>query len=627
MERDLDSWLRANGLERYAGTFRDNAIEIDLLVELTEADLEAMGMLLGHRKRFFRALAEGGAEPGSTSPGSSNTDAKTLMPGERREVSVLFADLAGFTALSARLGAEATHDFLQRFFAAADRVVESYGGAVDKHIGDNVMAVFGAPVAHGDDPEGIASGTVVASPTGSAAHTEYTVTGDAVNLASRLQELAKPGQTMISDSLRRSIGGLAEVAALGPTAIKGYGAPVPVWRLDGLATQDATAATPFIGRGSQLRQFEGIVAECRETGAGQTVLLRGPAGIGKTRLALELARLAGADGMAVHKTRVFDFGMRRGHGPVQHLIRAALGLADDAPEADCHAAVGEVEENHRVFINDLLDLEQPVELRSIYAAMDNATRERGKGEAFAALIADAAWRCPLMLLIEDLHWADAETLAYLARAAATVAETPALLVLTTRPEAELLDQSWLERLKGASLTTIDLGPLRASESERIARELLGRDSPLLQDLVKRAEGNPLFLEELLRNLREGGGAQVPGTIQSLVLARMDRLAATDKTALQAAAVIGQRFPLGLLRDLCGDPAYDCAALRRDNLVNPDGPDGPDGGDFLFAHALLRDGVYASLLGAQRRALHRRAAGWYAGVDLLLHAEHLEAGAR
>jgi class 3 adenylate cyclase len=201
MERDLDSWLRANGLERYAGTFRDNAIEIDLLVELTEADLEAMGMLLGHRKRFFRALAEGGAEPGSTSPGSSNTDAKTLMPGERREVSVLFADLAGFTALSARLGAEATHDFLQRFFAAADRVVESYGGAVDKHIGDNVMAVFGAPVAHGDDPErsaraaleihaalerladetglpvsahiGIASGTVVASPTGSAAHTEY----------------------------------------------------------------------------------------------------------------------------------------------------------------------------------------------------------------------------------------------------------------------------------------------------------------------------------------------------------------------------------------------------------------------------------------------------------------------
>ena len=158
MERDLDSWLRANGLERYAGTFRDNAIEIDLLAELTEADLEAMGMLLGHRKRFIRALAEGGSEPGSTSPGSStpgssNTDAKTLMPGERREVSVLFADLAGFTALSARLGAEATHDFLQRFFAAADRVVERYGGAVDKHIGDNVMAVFGAPVAHGDDPE------------------------------------------------------------------------------------------------------------------------------------------------------------------------------------------------------------------------------------------------------------------------------------------------------------------------------------------------------------------------------------------------------------------------------------------------------------------------------------------
>jgi class 3 adenylate cyclase/tetratricopeptide (TPR) repeat protein len=646
MERDVENWLRANGLERYVEVFRDNAIEIDLLGELTEADLDGMGVLLGHRKRFFKALAAGGVAAQTPREDAAKTPLPgTLHPGERREVSVLFADLAGFTALSAKLGAEATHEFLQRFFAAADRVVESYGGAVDKHIGDNVMAVFGAPVAHDDDPEraaraaldihsalaglaadtglplsahiGIANGTVVASPTGSDAHTEYTVTGDAVNLASRLQELAKPGQTVISDSLRRSIGGLAEAIALGPTAIKGYGAPVPVWRLDGLTAQDTAATTPFVGRGSQLRQFEGIVAECLETGTGQTVLLRGAAGIGKTRLGQELARLSEAGGMTVHKARVFDFGMGRGQGPVQLLIRAALGLAADASATDCHAAVDGVDESHRVFVNDLLDLEQPADLRSIYAAMDNATRERGKGEAFAALIAEAARRRPLMLLVEDLHWADAETLAYLARAAATVAEVPALLVLTTRPEADLLDDSLLDRLKGASLTTIDLGPLRAAEAERIARELLGQDSPLLQELVKRAEGNPLFLEELLRNLREGDGSQVPGTIQSLVLARMDRLASADKTALQAAAVIGQRFPLGLLRDLCGDPAYDCAALRRNHLVNPDGE------DFLFAHALLRDGVYNSLLGAQRRALHRRAADWYSGKDPVLHAEHLE----
>lgn len=149
MERELDTWLRAIGLVRYAETFRDNAIEFDLVAELTEADLEAMGVLLGHRKRFFKALAERDA----AAQAPRDAVPKTLLPGERREVSVLFADLAGFTALSAKLGAEATHDFLQRFFAAVDRVVESYGGTVDKHIGDNVMAVFGAPVAHDDDPE------------------------------------------------------------------------------------------------------------------------------------------------------------------------------------------------------------------------------------------------------------------------------------------------------------------------------------------------------------------------------------------------------------------------------------------------------------------------------------------
>jgi class 3 adenylate cyclase/tetratricopeptide (TPR) repeat protein len=645
MTQDLDNWLRANGLERYAEAFRDNAIEFDLLPDLTDADLEGMGVLLGHRKRFFKALAEGPAEEPARGAVS-----KMLLPGERREVSVLFADLSGFTALSAKLGAEATHDLLQRFFAAADQVVESYGGSVDKHMGDNVMAVFGAPIAHGNDPEraaraaldihhalaklaeetslplsasiGIANGTVVASPTGSEAHTEYTVTGDAVNLASRLQGLAEPGQTVISDGLHRSIGALAEADAMGPTQIKGLAEPVQVWRLNALAAQGTAKTTPFVGRGGQLRQFEGVVADCCETGSGQTVLLRGAAGMGKTRLAQEFIRLAKAAGMAVHLARIYDFGMARTEGPVQLLALSALNLARDAsPEARADVLRTEVErgldETHLIFLNDLLQLDQPAPLRSLYEAMDNAARERGKGEAFAALIAHVSQRRPLMLLVEDLHWADAETLSYLARAAAVASEAPVVLTVTARPEAELMDDIFHARLKGGALTTIDLGPLRTPEAERIARELLGQDSPLLQQLVKRAEGNPLFLEELLRNIRDGDGSQIPGTIQSLVLARMDRLPSGDRQALQAAAVIGQRFQLDLLRTLCGDAGYDCTELARNHLVISDGD------DFLFAHALLRDGVYASLLGPQRRDLHQRAAAWYAGADAILHAEHLD----
>ncbi len=228
---NVETWLRELGLEQYAKAFADNGVDLALLPELTNDDLKDLGVdRLADRKAILKAIA---AISECDSAPTLEPLSATAMAGERRQVSVLFADIAGYTKLSRQLGAEATHALLNRYFEVVDGIIESYGGSVDKHIGDNVMAVFGAPIAHDDDPLravraaldihermsaladevshplrahiGIASGQVVASGTGSQAHLEYTVTGDSVNLASRLQDKAQPGETLISDALYRVV--------------------------------------------------------------------------------------------------------------------------------------------------------------------------------------------------------------------------------------------------------------------------------------------------------------------------------------------------------------------------------------------------------------------------------------
>ncbi len=244
--------MRGLGLEEYAEAFAENGIDAALLPELTNEDLKDLGVArLADRKRLLKAIAgiSEGDGKGETQPSPS-----TPSEGERRQVTVLFADLSGFTQLSKELGAEETHVLLNRYFDAVDGIVEGYGGNIDKHMGDNVMAVFGAPVAHDDDPlravraaldihdrmatlsedvgyqlqahVGIASGQVVASGTGSDAHREYTVTGDSVNLASRLQDQAAPGDTLVSDALHHAVAAVVDCEPLGEVEVKGLDAPV-----------------------------------------------------------------------------------------------------------------------------------------------------------------------------------------------------------------------------------------------------------------------------------------------------------------------------------------------------------------------------------------------------------------
>ncbi len=647
---NVEAWLMGLGLEQYAEAFAENGVDLSLLPDLTNEDLKDLGVdRLVDRKTILKAVArtsESEDEPAAELP------AATTIAGERRQVTVLFADIAGYTKLSSELGAEETHTLLNHYFEAVDGIVDSYGGSIDKHIGDNVMAVFGAPVAHDDDPLravraavdiqqrmsdlsgevgralqvhiGIASGQVVASGTGSDGHREYTVTGDSVNLASRLQDKAEPGQTLIAEAVRRTVADYVECEALGDVVVKGLDEPVQVWRVEALrdVAEDATR-TAFVGRQAELRQFFGAVEACRETSHGEAIIVRGEAGIGKTRLVEEFTAAAVDKGFAIHRGLFLDFGVGKGQDAIRTIVRSLLGIPRGsgkvARQGAAEAALAErrLATDQRVFLNDLLDLPQPIEERAMYDAMDNATRNTGKRDVVAELIKAVSARAPILIIVEDAHWADPLMLTHLASMTATVADCPAMLVMTSRIEGDPLDQVWRSSTRGSPLMTIDLGPLREADAIVMAGAFIDATNQFAKSCIERAEGNPLFLEQLLRNAEEQGEEDMPASIQSLVLARMDRLSANDKRALQAASVIGQRFALDALRHVLDDADYACTGLIEHHLVRPEGD------DFLFAHALIQEGVYGSLLKATRHALHVRAAEGFANHDLVLRAQHLD----
>ena len=309
----VEQWLRNLGLAQYARAFAENDIDYDVLGGLTDADLKELGVAsLGHRKRLLTAISK--LQSASPPTASRAVDRKI---GERRQVTILFADLCGFTTLSRSLDPEEIRELIARFTALVDGIVVGYGGAVDKHIGDAVMALFGAPRAHDDDSLraaraaldvhaaldriseaslhplqahiGIASGEVVAGTLSRVDANDYTVLGDSVNLASRLVALAGAGETLLSEGVQRVLSDRALCEALGETDVKGFDAPVRIWRLVGLSTDAAPAhRSAFVGRVAELDQFKGILAATVARRGGQIVYVRGEAGIGKTRLVEEM---------------------------------------------------------------------------------------------------------------------------------------------------------------------------------------------------------------------------------------------------------------------------------------------------------------------------------------------------
>ncbi len=637
----IRAWLEAQGLAKHADLFEANDIGTDILTELEEADLKDLGLSLGDRKRVMAALRK--AQQDEATPAPSPRVAA------RRQVTVLFADLSGFTQLSNRLDAEEVHALLQRFFAEVDDAVRAYGGSIDKHIGDAVMAVFGAPVAHSDDPEravrcaldihqrlsvfeppqqshiGIASGQVVASETGSSAFTEYTVTGASVNLASRLQDQAKGGETLISDEVRRAIGGRLQSEAVGDLTVKGMEAPVTTWRVTGFsAGSSGENRQPFVGRERELANLEALLRVCRDRQKGQIAILRGEPGIGKSRLGDHLEEVAQNLGFAQHSALILDFGTDRGREALPALLRSLLSLDAASTAAVRDAAIvdalgrGLLAQEDRVHLYDLLDLPQPTELMGLNQAMDTRTRSRGQARTLANLALALASVQPLFLRIEDVHWAESELLSQLAILAAAGAEAAIFLLLSTRVEADPLDTAWQTSTGLMPVTALTLGPLPEAAAFSLARSYQIAEEGFARSCIERAAGNPLFLDQLLRMVGQSVEQGIPGSVQSIVQSRMDRLNTDERAALEAASVLGQRFAEPALAALLESNDARCQPLLAQGLIKPEG----DG--FLFTHALVRDGVYATLLQERRRSLHAKAAAWFHDRDASLHARHLGA---
>ena len=634
MSDDVKAWLEGLDLGKYHAVFAENEITLRELPDLEENDLVELGLPMGPRKRLMRAIAD-------------MTDEGETVEAARRQVTVLFADISGYTRLSSGLDAEETHALLNSFFTAVDAVVRNYGGTIDKHIGDAVMAVFGAPVAHTDDPEralraaldiheaaaaletpmkvhaGVASGQVVASVTGSDAHTEFTVTGDSVNLASRLTDQAKSGETFVSDSVQRALGERFEGDNLGERPVAGLPEPVTVWRLAGLAEAGMEMARQFVGRRKELSEFSGALENCLRTGKGETFIVRGEAGIGKTHLLGEFERLARERGFAAHTGLVLDFGAGKGQDAIRALVRSLLGIAPGSSKdaralaRDEALANGLIDSGAQVHLNDLLDLEQPADLRSLYDAMDNAVRNKGKQDTVDKLIASLSQNKALLIRLEDFHWAEQAILDYAATLASQVVQCPAVMVLTTRLSADPFDVDWRTSLGETPIRQMDLGPLENEDALHLAHEFDDIGEDLIEACVERSGGNPLFLEQLLRNAVELSATDIPGSVQGIVQARLDVLAAEDRSLIQAAAVLGQRFSGEAVKALLDSDTFDITRLMQNGLVDPVGQ------DFHFKHALIRDGVYASLLKARRVELHGRAAAWFADNDAILYAEHLD----
>jgi class 3 adenylate cyclase/tetratricopeptide (TPR) repeat protein len=601
-----------------------------------------------------RDATEGAAaRPGSNKAASLQPEYSLSNGADRRHVTVLFADVAGFTTFAERLDPEDVRAFQSALFETLGEAVGRYDGYVEKFVGDAVMAVFGAPVAHGDDPAralnaaldmlegskrlsetwasrlgqavklhiGVHTGPVVAGNLGSTAGTAYAVTGDTVNTTARLLAAAS-GTILVSGATHALTQHRFVFDEARELSVRGKAQPVVVHRLVRALTEpQSTRDWPFVGRRAELRQFASVLRACSDDGVGQMVVLRGEAGIGKTRLSEEFERMAGEAGFATHRGLVLDFGAETGRDAIRSIFRDLLGIgprprADELQRASQQAvANGIVGEELEVHLNDLLDAPQPDKLRAFYDAMDVERRLQGRAAAMGEILASAVRQQPRLLIVEDVHWARPPLLRALAQVAHAISERSAIIVITSRIEGDPLDRFWRASVAGIPLTTVDLSPLRAEDARTICAAIVD-DPEAVSGLVSRAGGNPLFLEQLLRHANDAEGESVPGTIQSLVQSAIDQLSVEDRRTVQAASVIGQRVDPALLRFLTEGGGENLRHLTERHILRPQGQ------DYLFVHALIRDAVYASLLTPARKTLHLRAAKWFEKRDLRLNAEHL-----
>ena len=567
---------------------------------------------------------------------------------ERKLATVLFVDLVGSTELVAARDPEIVRRRVDSFFEHVSHCIATHGGIVEKFAGDAVMAAFGIPQAHEDDAEravraaaaildsvhglgleariGVEAGEVVADERDSTF-----ATGEAVNVAARLQQQAQPGEILVGPLARRLTIGAVETEEVGPVDLKGFGEPLIAWRLVQLLETDGrvvSVAAPFVGREYELELLENTLARVMHNERAHLFTIYGEPGVGKSRLAREF--IEGVEGASVLIGRSLPYGEGVTYWPLAEMVKVAAGITDDDPVKEAVAKLRAQCGDDAVA--DLLALAVGV--------LEGIEAERSQQEIawaareWAAELADAR---PLILVFEDVHWAEEPLLELIEHLAERVKESPLMILCLARPELLDIRPGWGGgRLRAAA---IELEPLAPDESEELLDALLA-DRELStserKTLLEKTEGNPLFVEETTRMLLEGGTAskRIPDTLQAMIAARIDRLPRAEKRLLQRAAVIGRIFWEGAVAHLLPDvedlePVLDDLLLR--DFVTRESRSSISGERaYRFKHVLIRDVAYAGLAKAARAELHQQVADWLtsiAGEELVeIRAYHLDQAA-
>jgi class 3 adenylate cyclase len=563
---------------------------------------------------------------------------------ERKVVTVLFADLVGFTARAERLDPEDVRAILTPYFARVRSEIEACGGTVEKFIGDAVMGVFGAPLAHGDDPERAVRAAVairdaveelnasdpnldlqlrIAVNTGevlvslAASGGEGLVAGDVVNTASRLQEAAPVNGILVGEETYRATRSVIQYEEAEPVVAKGKQQPVRVWRAVAAPSppgERTPATAPMLGRESELAALLGIWARVVAERRPQLVTLFGPAGIGKTRLATEFADLAEQADARVVRGRSLPYGEVTPYGAFAAQVKQVAGMFDtDAVET----ASDKLERTVRTLIDG-----EAEEIASHIAMLIGVGTEGGVGDRqtlfFSArrLVEALAAERPTVLVFEDIHVSASSMLDLLETLASRVRDVPLLLLTQARPELLAERPTWGGGLP--AYTALQLDPLGGEQSKELARRLLelaGADAGPASDLADTAEGNPLFIEELAVSVveRSASAGELPSSVRSIVAARLDALPPVERDALLDAAVVGKVFWSGALARMAHDEGARLAALdslegrdliRRDPVSRLQGQQ-----QFAFKHQLIYEVAYATLPRALRRERHAVVAGF------------------